>query len=275
MHTPTTTRPDAHLTRAQAAADLTAVREQWGDLLAAIACPPATEWPPRETRGFLDQLAAVTPAEDGWTEEPTTGRVPLVLREHPAPLDLAALDAAREVEEALFTACDVIALRVQRPGPAHPDRWRLPTHRSATLVRGSGIAGAGSRAEGLHWAAVWLEDRATQTGVGGLHLPLPLPVLDDLAQVAHHARQRVDRALNRDGRQVDLDDPCPYCGGALSSRIPPGDPAHWTITCQTGPTCTGPGRYDSKARRHWVGRELTVVGAAILAARGRNTPKSA
>ncbi|MFF4177635.1 hypothetical protein [Streptomyces sp. NPDC001750] len=260
MHTPTATT-------AQAAEDLRAIREQWGDLLSAIARPPATEWPPRERRGFLD---LATDDHD----EPAVGRLPLVLREHPAPLNLDALDAAHEVETAVFTACDVIALRVQRPGPAHPDRWRLPTHRSATLVRGSGIAGAGSRAEGLHWAAVWLEERATQTEDTGLHLPLPSVVLDDLAQVARRARQRVERALNRDGRDHDLDDPCPYCGGSLTSRIPPGDPERWTITCQTGPTCDGPGRYDSEARRHWVGEELTVVGAAILAARSRRRSKN-
>ncbi|NUQ88156.1 MAG: hypothetical protein HOQ43_06800, partial [Glycomyces artemisiae] len=57
-------------TAARVAADLTAIREQWGDLLAAIERPPAAEWPPRETRGFLDQGAA-----DDADQEPTEPRL--------------------------------------------------------------------------------------------------------------------------------------------------------------------------------------------------------
>lgn len=278
-------RPDAvdHLNRCQAAADLTAIREQWGDLLAAINRPPAAEWPPRYDANMRDH--------DEPDDAPTIGRLPLTLREHPAPLNLTALDAARAVEEAVFTACDVIALRVQRPvrrrpSPTYtgtglrpwtadpddandPDRWQLPTHSSATLVQGAGIAHAGSRAHGLHWAAVWLEDRITQQDDTGVHVPVPAVVVEDVAKVARLARTRVEQALNRDGRAHTLDDPCPYCGGALTAAVPPRDLDRATITCQTGPTCDGPGRYDEQARRHWTGPELTTIGAAILAARGR------
>lgn len=275
MTTAPTVTPTAH----RAADDLTAIREQWGDLLAAIGRPPASEWPPRRTQDRVQDEAR--------TDEPTVGRLPLTLREHPAPVNLDALDAALAVEEALFVACDVIALRVQRPiRPAikqapggrytvdpddatHPDRWQLPTHRSATLVQGAGISGAGSRAYGLHWAAVWLENRITQQDDTDLHVTVPAAVLADLAEVTSRARDRIDRALQRDGREHDLPDPCPYCGGTLTARIPPRQPDRWTITCQTGPTCEGPGRYDDRARRQWVGRELTTIGAAILAARGR------
>src|SRR5690606_27655125 len=81
------TRPDAvdHLNRAQAAADLQAIREQWGDLLAAINRPPAAEWPPRYDANMRDH--------DEPDDAPAVGRLPLTLREHPAPLNLTALDA--------------------------------------------------------------------------------------------------------------------------------------------------------------------------------------
>lgn len=101
----THTAPDA--TATIAAYDLRAVREQWGDLLAAIGRPPRAEWPPRDSRA----LGAVAEEAD----EPAVGRLPLVLREHPAPLNLGALDAAISVEQALFESCDVIAAAFQRP----------------------------------------------------------------------------------------------------------------------------------------------------------------
>ena len=282
-------RPDAaaHLTACQAADDLRAIREQWGDLLAAIERPPAPVWPPREYRTVDIQAAA----HDQDTE-PVIGRLPLTLREHPAPLNLAALDAACSVERALFEACDAIATRVQRPvrrRPAtqqltrrnprvlyvddqadrdDPRRWHLPTHRSATLVQGEGIASAGSRAHGLHWAAVWLEGRALGEDVGDLFAPLPLPVLDDLARVARLARARVEHALNRDGRPTPLDDPCPWCGGTLTAHTRSGDPDAATIVCTTGEACGAPVVLD-RGRRTWRGADLVGLWVAMQAARDR------
>src|SRR5690606_41018028 len=84
-----------------------ATREHWRELLAAVDRPPAAEWPPR----YDANVRAPGEPDDA----PAVGPLPLTLREHPAPLNLTALDAARAVEEAVFTACDVIALRVQRP----------------------------------------------------------------------------------------------------------------------------------------------------------------
>ncbi|MFJ7411602.1 hypothetical protein ACIQWZ_12410 [Streptomyces sp. NPDC098077] len=139
-------RPDAvdHLNRTQAADDLAAVREQWGDLLAAIAEPPRrAEWMPYERRGFLDQLAAADQALD----EATVGRTPLILREHPAPANLCALDAALAVEADVFEMCDAVAERVQLPtrdrhgrwslgsSPHDPRVWQLPTAGSALMPR--------------------------------------------------------------------------------------------------------------------------------------------
>lgn len=149
-------RPDAvdHLTRAQAADDLRAVREQWGDLLSAIAEPPRrADWMPYERRGFLDQLAAADQALD----EPTVGRLPLILREHPAPANLRALDAALAVEADVFEMCDAVAERVQLPARdphgrwsfgSDPRVWQLPTAGSALLPRPTRvITGTDPRAE--------------------------------------------------------------------------------------------------------------------------------
>ncbi|MFF2014020.1 hypothetical protein ACFVWY_33845 [Streptomyces sp. NPDC058195] len=253
-------------TAVQAAADLQAAREQWGDLLAAIGHPPRAEWPPRDSRAL-----GATPEDD----EPAVGRLPLVLREHPAPANLRALDAAVSVERALFEACDAIAATVQRPVrrrrvalrsiPPHtvmredqadrddPARWHYPAPTSP-----------GSRAYGLHWAAVWLEGRALDEQSGDLFAPLPEPVLDYLATVARHARARVETALGRDGRPTPLDRPCPYCRGQLTAHTRSGDPTAATIVCATGEPCPAPVLLTA-GRRTWAGADLVSLWAALTA----------
>lgn len=256
-----------------AAADLAAVREQWPDLLDAIGRRPAAEWPPRERRGFLDQLDA----DDEQPHPHPEQRAPLVLREHPAPLNLDALDAALDVERALFESCDAVASRVQRPvrrtlrtgqggrtvavvdaaDRDDPARWH---YASATTP--------GSRAHGVHWAALWLEGRALGEQSGDLFAPLPLLVLDDLAAVASRARTRVDRALERDGRVTVLDVPCPWCRGPLVVRTASGDPTSAVATCHTGEACGAPAILDH-GRRTWRGAELVRLWGALDAARNR------
>ncbi|MEU1082327.1 hypothetical protein ABZ368_19260 [Streptomyces sp. NPDC005908] len=266
---------------AQAAADLRAVREQWGDLLAAIARPPAQEWPPREYRTVDVQAAARADQDDA----PTVGRLPLTLREHPAPLNLDALDAACQVERALFTACDALADRLQRPvrrvpvalrswpprtemredraDRDDPARWHLPTVRD---IGPGNAASAGSRAHGLHWAAVWLEGRALDERHGDLFTPTPPSVLDALAGVAAQARRTVERALQRDDRTVPLDTPCPWCRGQLTGRtMPGGEPS---VSCSTGEACGAPVLLD-RGRRTWQGAELVGLYVAMQSARER------
>ncbi|MFH9430253.1 hypothetical protein ACH4JZ_18420 [Streptomyces sp. NPDC017615] len=271
MNTPSTT-----------AADLAAIREQWGDLLAAIERPPADQWPPREARGFLDQLAAADHhQDDDQDDEPRIGRTPLTLREHPAPLNLDALDAALAVERDLFDLADTLAAAVQRPvhrypafgmavdqeDQADPSRWHLPTHRSATLVRGAGIAGAGSRAHGLHWAAVWIEGRVLGEDLDrGLFTELSPRLLDEAAAVARRARATVERALHRDGRATVLDTLCPWCAGVLSGRTRGGGEPY--VTCGTGAACEAPVNLDGRWRT-WRGAELVALWSAMQAARER------
>jgi hypothetical protein len=269
MTTATTAPPAAH----RAAVDLAAVREQWGDLLAAIEQAPAAEWPPRDARDF-DRPAPV----DDEHQADTIGRMPLVLREHPAPLNLDALDAALAVEEALFDTADAIAELVQRPIRRHLVGRRTA---EATLMRWAEDAAdradparwhyqaatsPGSRAYGLHWAAVWLEGRALDEQSGDLFTPVPARTLDDLARVASLARRKVERALGRDGRTIALDRPCPWCGDALTGRTQPGGEP--SVSCMRGEACTAPVLLD-RGRRTWRGADLVTLYVALDAAQRR------
>ncbi|WP_405561899.1 hypothetical protein [Streptomyces sp. NBC_01180] len=258
----------------QAAEHLRSIREQWGDLLAAIEQPPAAEWPPRENREFDlpapadldDQLAAI-------------GRMPLVLREHPAPLNLDALDAATDVERALFELADQIAAAVQRPvrranvatitrsgqpftrivedvsDRADPARWHYQAPTSP-----------GSRAYGLHWAAVWIEGRILGEDTGGLFAHVPARLLDEAAAVTRSARRAVERALGRDGRTTTLGRACPWCGGQLAGRTRSGGEP--SVTCSTGYGCSAPVLLD-RGRRVWAGPDLVGLYVAMGAAEER------
>ncbi|MGD6762062.1 hypothetical protein ACOKM5_24315 [Streptomyces sp. BH097] len=271
----------AHDTRpvVQALYDLRAVREQWGDLLAAIERPPAAEWPPRECAGFLDQLAAAITREDDDQLAPgRVGRMPLVLREHPAPLNLDALDAALEVERELFDLADQIAEQVQRPVRRTPAALRSIPRRTVMREDQADAANParwhyqaatspGSRAYGLHWAAVWVEGRVCGEDVDGdLFKVMPLRLLDHAAAVAARSRRAVERALERDGRTTRLDDPCPWCAGQLIGRTHPGGEP--VVTCSTGEGCEAPAILD-RGRRTWRGADLAGLFGALDAARNR------
>ncbi|KUF19576.1 hypothetical protein [Streptomyces silvensis] len=264
----------------RAADDLAAVREQWGDLLAAIAEPPwAAEWMPYERRGFLDQLAADDRADDDQAlDAAAVGRLPLILREHPAPANLRALDTALDTERDVFDMCDAVAERVQRPARDRHDRWtlssdasdprlwHLPTHRDAGPTS---LASTGSRAFGLHWAAVWLEGRALDDDQADrdLFAPTPAPLVDQIADVARTARRRVEAALGRTVRTITLDEPCPFCrAGCVTVHNGGGDPRAAVATCSTGPTCPAPVEAE-RGRRAWRGPALVGLLTALDARR--------
>ncbi|MCX5266069.1 hypothetical protein [Streptomyces sp. NBC_00199] len=266
MSTPTiTTAPAAR----RAAVALAAVREQWGDLLAAIERPPAAEWPPRETRGFLGQAAAQ--GEDAIPATAVIGRMPLVLREHPAPLNLDALDAAMMIERELFDLADQVAEQTQRPvrtwiglrgsitqdveNRDDPARWH---YQAATSP--------GSRAYGLHWAAVWLEGRALGEPAGDLFRPVPVLLAEHIASVAARARRTLERALGRDQRTTTLDHPCPWCRGPLTGQTTAGNVPE--IHCGRGEECPAPVVLDNR-RRVWRGADLVDLWVGLTAAKRR------
>lgn len=271
---------------AAAVADLRALREQWGDLLAAIGRAPAAVWPPRETKAFLDQPATGEPEPE--SELAAVGRLPLVLRQHPAPANLDALDAAVSIELDLFALADHLAAVVQRPirhvpiptagrirggwiedrgDRDDPSRWHLATSRDLGT---GGAASAGSRTYGLHWAAVWIEGRLLDEPALDLFRTVPLRLVDDVRSVVRHARAELERALHRDDVPTVLADPCPWCGGKLIARTNSGDPAAAVVACDTGPGCRAPVLLD-KGRRRWRGADLVGLWAALDAARRRTT----
>ncbi|MGI5450563.1 hypothetical protein ACQEVM_33275 [Streptomyces sp. CA-243310] len=262
----------------RASDDLAAIREQWGDLLAAISRPPAAEWPPRDSRAYIDgHLAEQAAAEDEADEQ--IGRMPLVLREHPAPVNLVALDAALDVEVALFELADQVAEYAQRPvqttRDAHgrtvrdeddatdPARWHVTSYRDAGPAD---VIAHGSRAYGLHWAALWIAGRllAEDVAEGDLFSTVPVRVLDQAAAVARHARQTVERALGRDGRTTTLAEPCPSCTGELTAHTRAGGEPY--VTCSTGEACPAPAPLE-RGRRTWRGADLVDLYVALNTAR--------
>ncbi|MET9291143.1 hypothetical protein [Streptomyces sp. NPDC003077] len=234
--------------------DLVAIREQWGDLLDAIARPRVTEWPPRERGGFLDQLATDDRGrDDAVPTAPVIGRVPLVLREHPAPANLDALDTAVHVERSVFALADALADAVQHVPATDTRHWHP---RSPGAV--DGLRAAGSRAYGLHWACVWIEDRVLGTGtqperdgtgapVTAPFDPLPAHLLDEVVRVTRDGRRRIARVLTPEAITATrtLPVPCPGCGGALSVSAAPAEPP--TVTCTTGAACGA----DEQGHRVW------------------------
>ncbi|GAU67668.1 hypothetical protein SSP35_05_02350 [Streptomyces sp. NBRC 110611] len=250
--------PTAETARREGAAALRAVRELWGELLVAIETPPADVWPPRQLAHTLRPVA----------DSPVVERAPLILREHPAPLNVTALDAGIAVEQALFDLADTLAAAVQRAPLDDPRRWK---YRSQTAP--------GSRAHGLHWAALWIEgrllDEDTEPGqqldgtlTAAPYLPLPEHLLHEAHRVALTAEARVLRALGLDQRETPIPDrPCPWCGGELTVHTGPDEPP--TVTCVGGASCSAPVALDLWGRRVWEWSDLMGLADALDASEGR------
>ncbi|MGW8374283.1 hypothetical protein [Streptomyces sp. ODS28] len=256
--------PNSDTVRRETAAALHTVRKQWGELMLAIDTPPAEPWPPRQL------VHTMRPVDD----EPLVERAPLVLREHPAPANLDALDAGLFVEQAVFDLADTLAAAVQRAPLDHPRRWN---YRSPT--------GPGSRAHGLHWAALFVEGRVLDEDTepeqqldGTLDespfLPLPEHLLHEAHRVARAAEGRVLRALGLDERTVPVPErPCPWCGGELLLHTGPDEPP--TVTCSTGPSCTAPVPHNYCGRRVWEWHALPALVTALDTAQQRASARAA
>ncbi|MEO3851730.1 hypothetical protein ABGB09_29580 [Streptomyces sp. B8F3] len=243
------------------------IRELWGDLLTAIETLHADVWPPRQ----LAHTLRPDPAAD----DPLTHRAPLVLREHPAPLNLDALDTAIAIEEDLFGLADTIAAAVQYAGRGgDPRRWEF-----------AGEHGPGSRVHGLHWACVWIDGRLHGEDTGpepepdgtvapALFSPLPVRLADEAHTVVRRAETRLLHTLGLDERHTVIPDrPCPWCGGILTLHT--GPDAEPTVTCGTLWNCSAPALFDERGRRTWRWRDLPALVRALEAAAGRASITSA
>jgi hypothetical protein len=239
------------IARRETADALRTVRELWGELLLAIETPPADMWPPR-------QLAHTMRAGDD--ELLVEERAPLVLREHPAPLNLDALDAGLAIERRLFECADILA-SVQRAASDDPRLWRT-----------ANAGGPGSRAHGLHWACVWIEGRVLDedtepelhgdTLVSAPFALLPEHLLHEARHSARSAEGRLLRALGLDQRTTPLPDrACPWCAGDLTLHTGPEQAP--TVTCSTGPECTAPVALDRNGQRVWEWGDLLALLAAL------------
>ncbi|MGW1162748.1 hypothetical protein ACWD48_32020 [Streptomyces sp. NPDC002519] len=244
---------------------LRTVRELWGELLLAIETPPADVWPPR-------QLAHTLRAADD--EQLVADRAPLVLREHPAPLNMTALDTGLAVERLLFDLADTLAAAVQRAETGDPRRWEFQQPGAADVRRA-----AGSRAHGLHFASVWIEgrvldeDTAPEQQLDGTPTappfePLPAHLLHEARRTARVAEGRLLRTLGLDHRSTPVPDRrCPWCGGELTLHSAPDKPP--TVTCSTGSECAAPVPVDERGRRAWGWGDLAALVKALGTAKPR------
>ncbi|MFD9789644.1 hypothetical protein ACFWXK_01710 [Streptomyces sp. NPDC059070] len=234
------------------------IRGQWAELLLAIEEPPADHWPPRQL--------AHTMQEQGDEQLVVEDRAPLVLREHPAPLNLTALDAGRAIERMIFDLADTLAAAVQHAHPADPRRWTFPDPGAADSRRSYG-----SRAHGLHFACVWVEGRLLDedttpeeqldgTTAAPPFSPLPPHLLHEARRTVRIAEARLLRTLGLDQRHTPIPAPCPWCGGELTLHAAPGEAPN--ITCATGPACAAPVGMRQDGRRLWEwGDLLDMIGA--------------
>ncbi|MBK6014271.1 hypothetical protein [Streptomyces sp. MBT53] len=247
------------IARRETADALRTVRELWGELLLAVETPPADVWPPR-------QLAHTLRAADD--EQLVADRAPLVLREHPAPLNMTALDTGLAVERMLFDLADTLAAAVQRAQTGDPRRWEFQQPGAADAR-----SAAGSRSHGLHFASVWIEgrvldeDTAPEQQLDGTPTappfePLPPHLLHEARRTARVAEGRLLRTLGLDERRTPLPDrPCPWCAGELTLHTGPDVPP--TVTCSTGPECGAPVPTDDYGRRVWGWASLPGLVTAL------------
>ncbi|WP_052390771.1 hypothetical protein [Streptomyces sp. NRRL B-24484] len=252
------------------------MREHWGSLLVAIEAAPTAEWPPAQLSTHLARQAADE------VELLVGDRAPLTLRQHPAPANLDALDAALRVESLLFDLADTLAAAAQRPigrrlvsSPGRPAVWTVDevdagdprrwTYRSPT--------DPGSRRHGLHWAAVWVEGRLLDEDTepeqhAGAHSRgpalfglLPEHLQHEAVRVAGQCERLVLVALQLDARSTGIGRPCPWCAAELTLHTDPhGAPR---VTCPTGPSCPAPTGADKYGRRTWRAAELVELLATL------------
>lgn len=239
---------------AQTATALRRIRELWGELLIAIDTPPADVWPPRQ---LVHTLRPTTEPDDTLAT-----RTPLALREFPAPVNLAALDTGLAIEEALFGLADILAATCQHAEADDPRRWQIHTETSP-----------GSRAHGLHWAAVWIEGRVLGedtepepqpdgTVAPAPFRPLPASQQAEARRTARECEDRLLHTLGLDRRDTPIPDrPCPWCTGPLTLHTGPDAPP--AVTCATGPSCTAPVLANENGHRIWRWRDLPALSRAL------------
>ncbi|WP_043470984.1 hypothetical protein [Kitasatospora sp. MBT66] len=261
----------------QAVEQLRTVRDHWGALLVAIETGPAPVWPPAQLSTHLARQAAAD------AELLVDDRVPLTLRQHPAPANLAAVDAAVRVERLVFETADTLAAAVQRPierrpvsTPGRPVVWAVDAADAGDPRRWhyASPTDPGSRRHGLHWAALYVEGRlldedtdpeqraGSRTRRPALFGLLPEHLAHEAVRVAGQAEHLVLGALGLDRAETVIEGrACPWCSGELTLHTDPRTAP--SVTCATGRTCPAPVDRDRRGRRAWHAAELVELLAAL------------
>jgi hypothetical protein len=240
------------------------LRDHLGDLHAARHTDPSPVWPPQrlttEMWAIRDAEAAAERAE----------RNADALGDAPAPVvNLAALEAYQDIEDALGQLADVVAAACQRPAytlpvptsdPRRSAPW-IPNPVDAQDPRRWHINRATTNA---HWAAVYVDGRLAGDDLGGvddLFTTLPVRLEDEIASVVRELWRRMATVLGIGDRTDTLPRPCPWCKGKLRLRQPPGEAPY--VTCRTGWDCSAPHRRDARGRPLWIGGEMVHLHTAL------------
>ncbi|WP_307674429.1 hypothetical protein [Streptomyces sp. V4I2] len=230
-------------------AALRSARERWAELLLAIETPPADVWPPRQ----LAHTLRATDDEQLLVED----RAPLVLREHPAPANLDALDTGLAIERQVFALADTLAAAVQHPRRDDPRRWQFQNPGAQT--RGTrpdhGRTGCTSRAYGSRDVC------STRT---------PSPSSSSTAPPPHRRSLPCPRTcctrhgVPRGSPRADRYEP------SASTRAPPLYRITRARTAPTSSSCTPSSRRprppvpeDKHGRRVWRWADLLALVAAL------------
>jgi hypothetical protein len=220
---------------------LRVVREHLGDLAAAVHCPPAPVWPPRQLAAHLRAIADA----EARAERLERGGIALVDKR--APLNLDAHDALETVTDALFDLADEIAAEVQISyDDSDPRLWHF----------------AQSRPAGVHWAAVFVDGRLEGEDMDGF-LGMPDYLIAHAAQVAEDCSRRTLTVLGLDRRHTVIPGRgCPSCGQELTLHTGPDEPP--TVTCPAGPHCHATAPVDPRTgRRVWSWQHLPALLTAL------------
>ncbi|MDH6141135.1 hypothetical protein P3T35_003148 [Kitasatospora sp. GP30] len=220
---------------------LRVVREHLGDLAAAVHCPPAPVWPPRQLAAHLRAIA------DAEARAERLERADLALVDKRAPLNLDAYDALETITEQLLDLADQVAGVVQWRHDQDPRLWRFEH----------------SHQQGAHWAAVYVDGRLAGDDLGDGFIGTPDWLIATCATVAEDCARRTLTVLGLDERHTVIPGRgCPSCGQELTLHTGPDEPP--TVTCPAGPHCQAAVPVDPRTgRRVWSWQHLPALLTAL------------
>ncbi|MCC9307717.1 hypothetical protein LN042_11515 [Kitasatospora sp. RB6PN24] len=220
---------------------LAVVRQHLGDLRAAVHCPPAPVWPPRQLAAHLRAIAD----EQAALERLERGGIALVDKR--APLNLDAHDALTTITDQLLDLADQVAGEVQCGADDDPRFWQFKH----------------SYRQGPHWAAVYVDGRLAGDDLHDGFTACPDWLIATCATVAEDCARRTLTVLGLDRRHTVIPGRgCPSCGQELTLHTDPDGPP--SVTCPGGPHCRAAVPVDPRTgRRVWDWQHLPALLTAL------------